>query len=183
MKSFLAKGMSGEFEDGKAVIVGKTSFESETIEMNIWRLKSETGEFFFLREMLIKEEDLEEDECEIVYDILSEVDPEDRRSFEEMANDVFSDWKCFSQINIEIGIESKGSEGKSGDLPLKGSTIKMADVFYEDEESDYTLEDDDILADFSVMWNNDSTWIFCIEGFEEEEIMEIFGLEIEDNKE
>ena len=30
-----------------------------------------------------------------------EVDPDDKRTFEEIANDVFSDWKCFAEVTIE----------------------------------------------------------------------------------
>lgn len=181
MESILDIGLTGEFEDGKAKIIGKTCFESETIEMIIWRLKSETGEFFYLREMLLKGEEDEDDE--VLYDLLSEVDPDDKRTFEEIANDVFSDWKCFAEVTIENNIKAISSEGKTGDLPLKKSVVKMADVFYEDEESDYMLEEDDILADFCIMWNTDSTWVFCIEGFEEDEIAEIFGLDSEEPEE
>lgn len=180
MKSILEIGLTGEFEDGKATITGKVCFESEKLEMIIWRLKSESGEFFLLREMQYKlddeNDDEEEDEEERVFEILSDVDPGDRRSFEELANEIFSDWKCFDDICVEAGLKTISSKGKTGDLPLNGTTIKMADIYYEDDEDDYDLEEDDVLLDYCIMWNNDSTWVFGLESLEEDEVAEYFNL-------
>ena len=137
-------------------------------------MKSDSGESFIIREIFSEGET--EDDDETTYDILSDLDPNDTRSFEEAANEIFNDWKSFDDVQIERGLRTIDVEGKVGDLPTEETVVKMADVIYENDEEDYDLEDDEVLTDYCVLWNTDSTWVFCMEPIEEDEILEYFNI-------
>lgn len=175
MDSLLKIGMTGEFQDGPAKITGRVTLQSEDLDVTLWRLRSESGESFIIREIFSEGND--EDEDETTYDILSDLDPNDTRSFEEAANEIFNDWKFFDDVQIEKDLETISSEGKVGDLPTEETIVKMADVIYENDSEDYDLADDEILTDYCVIWNTDSTWVFCMEQIEEDEILEYFNIQ------
>jgi len=174
LDSLLKIGMTGEFLDGPAKITGRVTLQSEDIDVTLWRLKSDSGESFIIREIFSEGET--EDDDETTYDILSDLDPNDTRSFEEAANEIFNDWKSFDDVQIERGLRTIDVEGKVGDLPTEETVVKMADVIYENDEEDYDLEDDEVLTDYCVLWNTDSTWVFCMEPIEEDEILEYFNI-------
>ena len=102
--------MTGEFQDGPAKITGRVTLQSEDLDVILWRLRSDNGESFIIREIFSEGES--EDDDEITYDILSDLDPNDTRSFEEAANEIFNDWKFFDDIQIEKDLETVASEGK-----------------------------------------------------------------------
>ena len=90
LDSLLKIGMTGEFLDGPAKITGRVTLQSEDIDVTLWRLKSDSGESFIIREIFSEGET--EDDDETTYDILSDLDPNDTRSFEEAANEIFNDY-------------------------------------------------------------------------------------------
>ena len=104
MDSLLKIGMTGEFQDGPAKITGRVTLQSEDLDVILWRLRSENGESFIIREIFSEGND--EDDDETTYDILSDLDPNDTRSFEEAANEIFNDWKFFDDVQIEKNLET-----------------------------------------------------------------------------
>lgn len=177
--SLLKIGMVGDFLDGPAKITGRVTLQSEddefdVLDVTLWQLKSDNGETFVIREVFSQGET--EDDDLTTYDILSDLDPNDTRSFEEAANEIFADWKAFDDVQIHKGLRTFSSDGKVGDLPTEDTVVKMADVIYENDENDYDLDDDEVLTNYCVFWNADSTWVFCMEPIEEDEILEYFNI-------
>ena len=100
--------MTGEFLDGPAKITGRVTLQSDDIDVTLWRLKSDSGESFIIREIFSEGET--EDDDETTYDILSDLDPNDTRSFEEAANEIKEyletiDWKTKVKIYEDMFVD------------------------------------------------------------------------------
>lgn len=192
--SILDIGLECKFEDEVAEITGKVVFADEDgTEWIQWYLSSEDSDGFWIREY--------EDDDELCYEILSSVeadenyydgeedededeDNQENINFtgdkeEELAYQIFNDWKSFKHLAMRSGVKVKSIEGKQPVKEFsKGEAVKIVDVsFMDDEDLDaFELEEDEVIVDTSIMWSENNTWVFGIEYAAEDDIKKMFSI-------
>ncbi len=173
MNSNLKIGMTGHFEDGDAVIKGRIVFVDEDgTKWNHWQLETSEGESFWIREYM--------DEGNSCYEILSAIEAEEEGSdvdgSDDIADEIFSDWRNFSNLAMRSSVKIETVEGELVEAPSKEDMLKIADIsFCEEGEEELELEEDEVLVDTCIIWSADNTWVYGVEYLEEADIKKMFA--------